>query len=48
MGGVSREIALAALRLAAYKLPVKTKIIEKIHNMKTKEKKDLKEKVLLS
>lgn len=29
MGGVSREIARAALRLAAHKLPVKTKILEK-------------------
>ncbi len=29
MGGISRDIAMAALRLAAYKLPVKTKIIEK-------------------
>lgn len=29
MGGVSREIALEALRLASHKLPVKTRIIEK-------------------
>ena len=29
MSGVSREIAYAALRLAAYKLPVKTRIVEK-------------------
>jgi len=29
MGGIDRETALQALRLAAYKLPVKTKIIEK-------------------
>jgi len=29
MGGVSKEIAFEALRLAAYKLPVKTKIITK-------------------
>lgn len=29
MGGVSREIARAALRLASHKLPVKTKILEK-------------------
>ncbi len=30
MGGVSRDAAHAALRLASYKLPVKTKIVEKI------------------
>ncbi len=29
MGGVSKEVAFAALRLAAYKLPVKTKILER-------------------
>lgn len=29
MGGVSREIAMAALRLASYKLPVKTRIVQK-------------------
>lgn len=29
MGGVSKAIAMAALRLAAYKLPVKTKFVEK-------------------
>ncbi len=29
MGGVSKDIAAAALRLAAYKLPVKTRFIEK-------------------
>lgn len=29
MGGVSKEIAFSALRLAAHKLPVKTRIIEK-------------------
>ena len=29
MGGVSRQIALEALRLAAHKLPVKTKVVEK-------------------
>jgi|SRR5579872_5989642 len=29
MGGVTRQIAIEALRLAAYKLPVKTKFIEK-------------------
>ncbi len=29
MSGISRETAFAALRLAAFKLPVKTKIIEK-------------------
>ncbi len=29
MGGVTKEIANSALRLAAYKLPLKTKIIEK-------------------
>src|SRR5579859_5916915 len=29
MGGVSKEIAHKALRLAAYKLPVKTHVIEK-------------------
>jgi len=30
MAGVSKEIAFEALRLAAYKLPVKTKVVEKI------------------
>lgn len=30
MGGISKEIAQEALRLAAYKLPVKTKFVEKI------------------
>ena len=29
MGGVSKTVAMEALRLAAYKLPVKTKFIEK-------------------
>lgn len=29
MGGVTKEIAFAALRLAAHKLPVKTQIVEK-------------------
>ncbi|HSD98223.1 MAG TPA: 50S ribosomal protein L16 [Patescibacteria group bacterium] len=29
MGGVSKQVAAAALRLAAYKLPVKTKLIER-------------------
>jgi large subunit ribosomal protein L16 len=29
MGGISKEVAFAALRLAAYKLPVKTKIVAK-------------------
>lgn len=29
MGGILRETALAALRLASHKLPVKTKILEK-------------------
>lgn len=29
MGGVTKELAQAALRLAAYKLPVKTKFVEK-------------------
>ncbi len=29
MGGVAREIAISALRLAQHKLPVKTRIIEK-------------------
>ncbi len=29
MGGVSKEVALEALRLAAHKLPVKTKFISK-------------------
>ncbi len=29
MGGVTKETAFAALRLAAYKLPVKTRIVEK-------------------
>lgn len=29
MGGVSREIAKSALRLASYKLPVKTRFIER-------------------
>lgn len=31
MGGVTKDIAFAALRLAAHKLPVKTRIIEKMH-----------------
>lgn len=30
MGGVNKDTAMAALRLAAYKLPVKTKIVEKL------------------
>lgn len=30
MGGISKDIAMEALRLAAYKLPVKTKFIEKL------------------
>lgn len=29
MGGVTRDIAMSALRLAAHKLPVKTRIVEK-------------------
>ncbi|MDP2649582.1 MAG: 50S ribosomal protein L16 [bacterium] len=29
MGGIPKEMAFSALRLAAYKLPMKTKIIEK-------------------
>ncbi len=29
MGGISKEIAREALRLAAHKLPVKTKFIER-------------------
>lgn len=29
MGGVTKEIAYAALRLASHKLPIKTKIVEK-------------------
>lgn len=29
MGGISREMVLSAFRLAAHKLPVKTKIVEK-------------------
>ena len=29
MEGVSRELALAALRLAAYKLPIKTRFVER-------------------
>lgn len=29
MGGVTKEIAVAALRLAAFKLPVRTRFIEK-------------------
>lgn len=29
MGGVTKEIAYAALRLASHKLPVKTKVMEK-------------------
>ncbi len=29
MGGVTKEVAYAALRLAAFKLPIKTKVIEK-------------------
>lgn len=29
MGGVSREIAVEALRLASHKLPVKTRIVER-------------------
>lgn len=29
MGGVTKEIAYSALRLAAYKLPIKTKILDK-------------------
>lgn len=29
MGGITKDVALAALRLAAHKLPVKTRIIEK-------------------
>ncbi|MBI1982203.1 MAG: 50S ribosomal protein L16 [Candidatus Levybacteria bacterium] len=29
MGGISKEIAFSALRLAAHKLPVKTRIMEK-------------------
>lgn len=30
MAGVSKEIAYAALRLAAHKLPIKTKIVDKV------------------
>ncbi|SRR5258708_6695401 len=30
MGGVTKEIAMAALRLAAFKLPVKTKFVERM------------------
>lgn len=29
MGGISRDIAFIALRLASHKLPIKTKIVEK-------------------
>jgi large subunit ribosomal protein L16 len=29
VGGVSRELALEALRLAAHKLPIKCKVIER-------------------
>jgi len=29
IGGVSRELAIEALRLAAHKLPVKCKIVER-------------------
>lgn len=29
MGGITKDIALAALRLAAHKLPVKTRFVEK-------------------
>jgi large subunit ribosomal protein L16 len=29
MGGVSRDVACQAFRLASYKLPIKTKIVEK-------------------
>jgi large subunit ribosomal protein L16 len=29
MGGISKEVALAALRLAAFKLPVKTRVVIK-------------------
>lgn len=29
MGGVTKEVAYAALRLAAHKLPIKTRIVEK-------------------
>jgi len=29
MGGVSRDIAFSALRLASHKLPVRTQIMEK-------------------
>lgn len=32
MDGVSKEIAREALRLAGHKLPVRTKIIEKLHS----------------
>lgn len=31
MGGVTRDIAFEALRLASHKLPVKTRIIERAH-----------------
>lgn len=31
MGGVTKEIAITALRLASHKLPLKTRIIEKEH-----------------
>ena len=32
MGGVTKQVAQAALRLAAYKLPVKTKFVERGQN----------------
>lgn len=32
MGGVTKQVATAALRLAAYKLPVKTKFVERGQN----------------
>ena len=31
MGGVSREIAASAMRLAAHKLPIKTQFVGKVH-----------------
>ncbi|MDO8657254.1 MAG: 50S ribosomal protein L16 [Candidatus Levybacteria bacterium] len=33
MGGVTKDIAFSALRLASHKLPVKTKIIEKLKHI---------------
>ena len=47
MAGVTAEIAKEALRLAAHKLPVKTRILvrgEMYNNMKTTDKKTLQTK----